>query len=225
MSSLARWATPFMASLRRNPVLFFPANPQRCRCGLSNIRLNSLEILPKSHKMLGLRRKLLQSLNLSGMGRKAVFGSCFGLSVATGLACTQTTVAHAMADYHSDLGETTEAKRRETNRFWSLMRKIQLPILLAFVLLYSRGHPIAVAIDFFLLLFCTRPNPLSIYIFIEELRQRDMHSDPSLYKTKLLYLKNVQVKDYKILCVAKVELVRKKLFVIGMLGEWFDFSF
>lgn len=42
---------------------------------------------------------------------------------------------------------------------------------------------------------------------------------------QLLYLKNVQVKDYKILCVAKVELVHKRLFVIGMLGEWFDFSF
>ncbi|KAH7658885.1 hypothetical protein IHE45_17G119200 [Dioscorea alata] len=225
MSSLARLATPFMASLRRNPVLFFSPNPQRCRCGLSNIRLNSLEISPKSHKILGLPRNLMQSLNLSGIGRKVCFRSCVGLSVATGLVCTQTSVAHAMADYHSDSGETTEAMRRETNRFWSLMRKIQLPILLAFVLLYSRGHPIAVAIDFFLLLFCTRPNPLSIYIFIEELRQRDMHADPSFYKTKLLYLKNVQVKDYKILCVAKVELVHKRLFVIGMLGEWFDFSF
>ncbi|KAJ0962515.1 hypothetical protein J5N97_027637 [Dioscorea zingiberensis] len=210
MSSLARLASPLVASLRRNPLLSFSGNPQYWRCGrLSKISLDGFEVLPrsKSHMMLGLQSKLVQSLNISG--RKMFFGCCFGLPIATGIGVmyTQASVAHAVEDYHLDSGETTEAMMRsETNRFWSLMRKIQLPVLLAFVLLYSRGHPIAVAIDFFLLLFCTRPNPLSIYIFIEELRQRDMQSHRSLYKTKLLYLKNVEVHDYKILCVAKVEL-------------------
>jgi len=41
---------------------------------------------------------------------------------------------------------------------------------------------------------------------------------------QFLYVKNVKVKDYKVLCLAKVELRDVDLDVIGILGGWWVFQ-
>lgn len=41
---------------------------------------------------------------------------------------------------------------------------------------------------------------------------------------QLLYVKNVKVEDYKILCLAKVVLRDVRLDVIGILGGWWVFQ-
>lgn len=52
------------------------------------------------------------------------------------------------------------------------------------------------------------------------LRQQFIHRQPLLYKIKSLYAKKVEVEDYKILCLARVELNNREFTLIGILGSW-----
>lgn len=168
------------------------------------------------------QRKIWQNLNFTG--RKIFAGSFLGLSAATALMCGQPVVAHAMDDHYGDLGGPTGYLKDDLNTFWSLTRKFELPILLLVTVWLGWRHPITLVINIALLLLCTKPSPLSIYMFIEQLRERDMRKDPSPFKAKFLYVKNVKVDDYKVLCLAKVELRDVKLDVIGILGGWWVFQ-
>ncbi|KAK1301505.1 hypothetical protein QJS10_CPB12g00094 [Acorus calamus] len=52
-------------------------------------------------------------------------------------------------------------------------------------------------------------------------RRCAMHQDPGFYKSKLsYYVKKVEVEDYLLMCLAKVELSDANLSLVGILGNW-----
>ena len=53
-------------------------------------------------------------------------------------------------------------------KFWNLVRKFQLPIGLILLIVYGWKKPIVLAINTLLLLYSTRPDPYSIYLFLQE---------------------------------------------------------
>ncbi|PKA63907.1 hypothetical protein AXF42_Ash004917 [Apostasia shenzhenica] len=169
-----------------------------------------------------LRRKIMQCLNLSGL--KILKGSFLGFSGATVLIYHHGSVVYAADDHYSDIEEPSEFLKNDLYTFWSLARKFQLPLVLLITILLGWRHPVTLAVNVALLLFCTKPNPFSIYMFVEQLRQRDMRRDPSIQKMKYLYVRKIEVEDYKIMCVAKVELRKVKINVIGILGGWWIFQ-
>ncbi|KAH0434977.1 hypothetical protein IEQ34_026712 [Dendrobium chrysotoxum] len=171
------------------------------------------------------------------LGQKLFVGSFLSFSVATGLIYQQINDIYALddgqlliscwftsVDNYADMEEPSGFLKDDLHAFWSLARKFQLPVVLLVTVLLGWRHPFALAINVALLLFCTRPNPFSIYMFVEQLRQREMHRDPSLQKIKFFYVKKVEVEDYKILCMARVELRDLKMDVIGILGGWWVFQ-
>lgn len=164
-----------------------------------------------------MQRKFLQKLNLSG--RKLFSGSFLGLSAVAGVMYKQSTVVHAMDDY-ADSGKPSGFLKEDLENLWSLIKRFQLPAVFLITILLGWRHPITLAINVAALLFCTKPNPSSIHIFIEELRQRDVHHGPSLYISKLFYVKKVDIQDFTLLCFGTIELRDMKLDVVGVLGGW-----
>ncbi|KAG0498392.1 hypothetical protein HPP92_002679 [Vanilla planifolia] len=165
-----------------------------------------------------LQRKISQGLNLSG--KKVLLGHFLGFPISSWLIAQQATVIYAVDNYYEGMEETSGVLKDDLHSLWSLARKFQLPAVLFVTVLLGWRHPFVLFINVALLLFCTRPSPLSIYVFIEQLRQSDMRRDPSLRKTKFLYVKNVEIEDYRMFCLAKVELRDVKINVIGILGGW-----
>lgn len=164
----------------------------------------------------------MQNLNLSG--RKLFTGTFLGLSAVTAMTLNESTVAYAMDGHYSDSEEPSGFLKDDIHTFWSLARKFQLPFLLLITVLFGWRHPFTLAVNVLLLLFCTKPSPLSIYMFIEQLRQREMRQEPRWNKAKFLYAKNVSVEDYHLLCLAKVDKKDLRLHVIGILGGWWVFQ-
>lgn len=187
-----------------------------------NLEPGSLIHAWKFNLTSNVQRKLMHNLNISG--RKLLTGTFLGLSAVTAMTLNESTVAHAMDGHYSNSGEPSGFLKDDIDTFWSLARKFQLPALLLITVLMGWRHPFTLAVNVLLLLFCTKPTPLSIYMFIEQLRQRDMQKDPRWHKAKFLYAKNVTVDDYKLLCLAKAEIRDVKLDVIGILGGWWVFQ-
>ncbi|MQL72591.1 hypothetical protein Taro_004916 [Colocasia esculenta] len=104
----------------------------------------------------------------------------------------------------SDSEDPSDFLKQDLDTMWELTKKFQLPAVLLWTVLFGWHHPIILAINVTLILFCTRPNPFSVYIFIEQ----------------FLYVKKVEVEDYKLFCFAKVEVSDAKLRLIGILGSW-----
>lgn len=231
MAGLHRLLSPIKASMfsarHSSPYRSISTN---CICGRSGL-LNILpkQVYPKSETHILafgrlLQRKTLHSLSIAG--KKLFVRSFLGFSVAAGSIYQQTNIIYALDDIYADMEveEPSGFLKDDLHTFWSLARKFQLPVVLLITVLLGWRHPIALAINVAFLLFCTRPNPMSIYMFVEQLRQRDMGRDPSLRKAKFLYVKKVEVEDYKILCMARVEMRDLNMDVIGILGGWWVFQ-
>ncbi|XP_065013160.1 uncharacterized protein LOC103987334 isoform X3 [Musa acuminata AAA Group] len=152
------------------------------------------------------RRIPSQGLNLSG---KKLTGCVLGFMIVDGMISHHSCTAYALddsADEQEDFGVRAGYLKDELHTFWVLVRKFQLPAVLVITLLLGWRHPLTLAINVALLLFSTRPNPFSVYMFIEQVFHR----------------KNVKVEDYKFLCLATVEQGDTKLNLLGILGSWVD---
>ncbi|KAG6716048.1 hypothetical protein I3842_04G027800 [Carya illinoinensis] len=57
-------------------------------------------------------------------------------------------------------------------------------------------------------------------LYMLQLCHQSMRKEPHLYRKKSLYAKNVEVQDYKLLCIARVELKEEKFTLVGILGGW-----
>lgn len=102
-----------------------------------------------------------------------------------------------------------------------LVRKLVLPIFLVLTVVTNWGQPcVLVVAKAILFLIISKPSPFSVYIYIEELRHQHMKRHPTLYKFKSTYAKKVDIEDYRLLCVAKVEINEENLTLIGILGSW-----
>ncbi|KAJ3694286.1 hypothetical protein LUZ60_009766 [Juncus effusus] len=156
-------------------------------------------------------------------GRK-IFRRCvLGVGVTTAILYNPSNVAYAMHDSAGELVGNSGDLKDDFNMAWALARKYQLSLVMLMMLILGWRRPFITAINALIFLFCTRPNPLSIYLFIEHLRKREMQRDPSLGKTKMLYARKIEVEDYKLVCYGQVELRDKKLHLIGLLGGWWIF--
>ncbi|KAF8037577.1 hypothetical protein BT93_B0458 [Corymbia citriodora subsp. variegata] len=104
--------------------------------------------------------------------------------------------------------------------FWTLARKLWLPIFFLLTVLLNWDHPIELTLRSILLLLSTKPSPLSVYLPIEKLYSQSMHQDSDLYGLKSLCAKKVEVQDYKLFCLAKIESTGQKYILVGILGGW-----
>ncbi|XP_020589574.1 uncharacterized protein LOC110030922 isoform X2 [Phalaenopsis equestris] len=213
MTSIRRLLSPIKTSAFSISLLSPPfsvlRNPFRGRSGLVKILPKHAYPESETHVLAFgriLQKKAWRISNLSG--QKLFVGSFLGFSVATGLTYQFTNSIYAMDDNYAETVEPSGFLKDDLHAFWSLARKFQLPVVLLVTVLLGWRHPFALAINVGLLLFCTRPNPFSIYMFVEQ----------------FLYVKKVEVEDYKILCMARVELRDMKLDVIGILGGWWVFQ-
>ncbi|KAH7577327.1 hypothetical protein JRO89_XS01G0236500 [Xanthoceras sorbifolium] len=152
-------------------------------------------------------KRYIQKFSLSG--RKSI-ASIFGASVLIGSVRFQPHFAYAMdghdilfGDYHGELSVASSVEESSL-AFWALVRKFWLPAFFLVTVLINLDHPIMLAMKIIVLLFSTRPRPLSVYLYIEQ----------SLYANK------VEVQDYKLLCIARVEVGDQKLTLVGILGGW-----
>ncbi|XP_078428367.1 uncharacterized protein LOC144700746 isoform X2 [Wolffia australiana] len=186
-----------------------------------NLAVRSREFIWSSNFMTQIRSAFQQNT----LGRKAFVGTLLGFSLAGGAINSSTNIAHAMTadDMESHLMDSESPSdfiRQDLDTLWALTKKFQLPAVLLLTVIFGWRHPIVLAINVALLLFCTKPSPLSVYIFIEKLRQKAMREKPALSKTRLFYAKKVEVKDFKLLCFARVELRDVNMSLVGILGSW-----
>ncbi|RWW06496.1 hypothetical protein GW17_00030172, partial [Ensete ventricosum] len=163
------------------------------------------------------RRIPSQGWNLSG---KKLTGSVLGYMIVNGMIIHHSCTAYALDDEQADFGVRAGYLKDELHTFWVLVRKFQLPAVLIITVLLGWRHPLTLAINVALLLFSTRPNPFSVYMFIEQLHQRDLNRSIGWYGSKVFHRKNVKVEDYKLLCLATVEQGDTKLKLLGILGSW-----
>ncbi|XVF58024.1 hypothetical protein PTKIN_Ptkin07bG0029100 [Pterospermum kingtungense] len=124
-------------------------------------------------------------------------------------------------DYRLDSFDASEGED-DRRKLWLLMRKLWLPVFFVFTVFANWDNPFAVAIRILLFLLSTKPSPSSVYLFVERLCQGYMHQKPHLYIFKSLHASKVEVQDYKLLCLARVEIGDEKLRLIGILGGWWS---
>lgn len=106
-------------------------------------------------------------------------------------------------------------------KLWNLVRKFQLPIGLILLIVYGWRKPMVLAINTLLLLYSTRPDPYSIYLFLQEIHQGKVRQNPALWKEEVIQTRKVDTEDYKFFSIGTVELKdRTVLHVIGILGNW-----
>lgn len=154
--------------------------------------------------------------------------SIFGASVMLGAVYCWSHISHAMdgLDIFSDDNhlESFDASEGEDDRhkLWLLMRKLWLPLFFVFTVLVNWDNPFAVITRILLFLLSTKPSPSSIYLFIEKLCYGYMRQKPHFYKCKALHASKVEVQDYKLFCLAIVEIGDEKIRLIGILGGWWS---
>lgn len=106
--------------------------------------------------------------------------------------------------------------------FWELALRLWLPFLLCWTVLINLNHPILIVGNVVLFLVSTKPSPLSVYIFVEKLRSSSSQEPHLPNWKKSLVARKIEVEDYKLLCVAKVEMKHQKFTLVGVLGGWWS---
>ncbi|XP_004489244.1 uncharacterized protein [Cicer arietinum] len=156
----------------------------------------------------------LRNFRFSGIG------SILGVSVATA-----STIGYAMDagnalvdDRHIDSQDLSEVEEN-VQHLWKLAGKFWLPFFFFVTVLTNLDEPFTILfIKMTLFLLSTKPNPFSVYIFVDQLCQQCQ--DTTFFKGKSIYASRVEVKDYNLLCVADVEVRDNKFTLVGILGTW-----
>lgn len=127
----------------------------------------------------------------------------------------------ALLDDGYKLGLLENPKTKKDHRvFLVLLKKLVVPIFLVVTIFLNWGHPLIIVAKVTLTLYVTKPSPLSIHFFVEEMRNQVIQNHPFIYRFKSLHANKVEVEDYGIFCLADVELKDQKLTVFGFLGSW-----
>ncbi|XP_031286543.1 uncharacterized protein LOC116145244 isoform X1 [Pistacia vera] len=170
---------------------------------------------------LNIQSKYVQSFCTSG---SKTIGCMFGVSVAFGSICFRPHVTYAMDDvllddYRVELSDGLN-EQEDQFAFWTFVRKFWLPSLFILTVLINWEHPFLLGTKIFLLLISTKPSPLSVYLYVEQFCHQLMRQRPHLFLFKTLYANKVEVQDYMLLCLARVEVIDQKLTLVGILGGW-----
>ncbi|XP_054791302.1 uncharacterized protein LOC129296932 [Prosopis cineraria] len=181
-------------------------------CGRSSIFKSDVHIA----------RKYLR--NIYFCGNKFSSGIILGTSIAYGSVMAYAMDAQdALVDepYEDSLDLSEEEEHR--HHLWMLARRFWLPVFLFLTVLTNLDDPILLLlIKVTLFLLSTKPNPYSVYVFIDELCQQCMRQEPSLHKSKSLYASKVEVQDCKLLCLANIEVRNQSFTLVGVLGNWWN---
>ncbi|XP_058188195.1 uncharacterized protein LOC131304813 isoform X3 [Rhododendron vialii] len=205
LSSLSRSRIPLAVGEKFEPL--------RRRWVAKGIEPSGKNHVKRSHWKLCVQSCYTNNFCKSGM--KFGMRSLFGLSAAFGAICFRPRIVYAMDGFRSP----TDAEE-DPEDVLILARKLLPPAFLFITVLVNWGHPVILVAKIILILLGTKPRPFSVYLFIEQLRQKFIHQQPLLYKFKLLYAKKVEVDDYKFFCLARVELNNQEFTLIGILGSW-----
>lgn len=73
-------------------------------------------------------------------------------------------------DYRGDLSGNSNVKR-DSITFWASVRKFWLPTVFLITVYLNWANPFSLAVQLLVLLFTTRPHPLSVYLFVDEVRK------------------------------------------------------
>ncbi|XP_039045814.1 uncharacterized protein LOC120185746 [Hibiscus syriacus] len=173
---------------------------------------------------INIQREYVQGCCLSG---SRSMRSIFGVSVLFGAVYCWPRFSYAMdgldifADYNHL--ESFDASEGEDDRQTLVVdEELWLPLFFIFTVLMNWDSPFAVSTRILLFLLSTKPSPSSIYLFVEKLRHEHMRQKPFFYRFKSLHASKVEVQDYKLLCLATIEIGDQKLWLIGILGGWWS---
>ncbi|RLM91312.1 uncharacterized protein C2845_PM08G04120 [Panicum miliaceum] len=147
----------------------------------------------------------------------------FGISTVLGMSLHQGKVTAATREQPSEpiTRPPPGSLKNELGSFWPLVRKLQLPIGLMFLIVSGWQYPLGLVINILLLIYCSRPSRYSIYLFLQELRHREMGQSRAMWKEEFVCTRNVDVQDYKFFSIGTVELPDGRvLHLVGMLGSW-----
>ncbi|KAJ9135341.1 hypothetical protein P3X46_032535 [Hevea brasiliensis] len=151
-------------------------------------------------------------------------GSILGVSFMIGSIGFSHQVVYAMdgQDILVDDREFLDASDTERNppMLWIFVRKLWLPAFFFLTVLVNWDHPIILLTKVALFLLSTKPSPLSVYVFVEQLCHQSMRQEPYLYLLKSLYANKVEVQDYKLFCLATVAVKDQTITLVGVLGGW-----
>ncbi|KAL9684091.1 hypothetical protein QQ045_021523 [Rhodiola kirilowii] len=148
-----------------------------------------------------------------------------GVSVAYGIANSLSGVAFAMNEneheYMSATSYGNSVIDRDQLERWAFVKKVWIPSLfLVNVVLMSWNSPIELAIKIILALLSTKPHPLSIYIYIDQLCDQYRPRHPWSFYSQHVRAKNVDVTDYMLFCVGRVVVTDQEYTLVGVLGSW-----
>lgn len=138
--------------------------------------------------------------------------------------------AHCMDGYDGSVDDrsTSILDESETNdnphNFMIFAKKLMVPIALLIIVWMNWNYPVVLGVKVILTLLSTKPSAFSVYVFIEQLQQQYRVQHPFLHKLKSLYAKKVEVDDYTVFCIAKVEIGDQKYTLLGILGGWWVFE-
>ncbi|KAL1077440.1 hypothetical protein V6Z11_D10G095300 [Gossypium hirsutum] len=208
MAWTAKFLLPFRQSFSQSRNLFHgKIRPLKTWVHIFETKLQSRA--SKFEYMLSIQRKYVQDCCFSGSRHMR---SIFDASVMFGAVYCWSHISHAMDgldifadDNHLESFDASEGED-DRHKLWLLMRKLWLPLFFIFTVLVNWDNPFAVITRILLFLLSTKPSPSSIYLFVE----------------KALHASKVEVQDYKLLCLAIVEIGDEKIRLIGILGGWWS---
>ncbi|XP_043703324.1 uncharacterized protein LOC122653532 isoform X2 [Telopea speciosissima] len=215
MTHIRRLLLPFRAYLvgfsHSNSLFSYPRNTGQWKYGQLKLWVKSFQPVMQDRAVrfqyqLISQRRCIQTLCFSGIK------VCLGSMYVQGSFYLWPRVAYAMdsekntfaEEDNTDLSSAPGLLEDDPYSFLALARKFWLPAFLVLTVLAGWGHPIALTVKVILFLLSTNPSPLSVYLFVEQ----------------PFYAKKVDVEDYKLLCLARVEMRDQKITLIGILGNW-----
>ncbi|XP_030481835.2 uncharacterized protein LOC115698793 [Cannabis sativa] len=177
--------------------------------------------------ILNTQRRYFQNFCLPG--GKIRLKNAIAVSTVFGLVTFAPRVSYAIDDFDNLVYEHHQEPwgasgvEKDSNVFWTFAKRFWLPIFFIVTVISHLGDPVTlVAFKVLLFLFSTKPSPFSVYVFVDELCNRSMQQEPSLFGVKTLYAHKVEVRDYKLLCLARVEVRDQKFSLVGILGGWWS---
>ncbi|XP_028772306.1 uncharacterized protein LOC114729480 isoform X2 [Neltuma alba] len=130
-------------------------------------------------------RKYLR--NIYFCGSKFSSGIILGVSISYGSVIAYAMDAQdALVDdpYEDSLDLSKEEEHQ--HHLWTFARRFWLPVFLFLTVLTNLDDPILLLlIKVTLFLLSTKPNPYSVYIFVDQLCQQCKREEPSLHKSKV----------------------------------------
>ncbi|KAI5442332.1 uncharacterized protein LOC127119268 isoform X2 [Lathyrus oleraceus] len=165
---------------------------------------------------LNLTANYLRNFPYSGIG------CILGASVATASTIAYSMdVEDALWDNRRNNSQDLLEDEENIQDLWKVVGKLWLPILFFLTVLTNLDNPFAILfIKLTLFLHSTKPNPFSVYVSVDQLCQQSVREDTSLFNKKSVYASKVEVQDYKLLCLADVEVKDHKFTLVGILGTW-----